>query len=65
LSGDAWDTSGVAELLLRNHRVIIFDRPGFGYSERPRGHLWTAAQRFTGSCASPASTAMLNRVLDR
>jgi pimeloyl-ACP methyl ester carboxylesterase len=25
--------------------VIIFDRPGFGHSERPRGHLWTAAQQ--------------------
>jgi pimeloyl-ACP methyl ester carboxylesterase len=45
VSGDDWNTSGVAELLLRTHRVIIFDRPGFGYSERPRGRLWTAAQQ--------------------
>lgn len=45
LSGDDWNTSGVTDLLLQNHRVIIFDRPGFGYSERPRGHLWTAAQQ--------------------
>jgi pimeloyl-ACP methyl ester carboxylesterase len=45
VTGDDWDTSGVAEQLLRSHRVIIFDRPGFGYSERPRGHLWTAAQQ--------------------
>ncbi|MFL5281681.1 MAG: alpha/beta fold hydrolase [Rhodopila sp.] len=45
VTGDDWNTSGVAELLLRNHRVIIFDRPGFGYSERPRGHLWTAARQ--------------------
>jgi len=45
VSGDDWNTSGVVELLLRSHRVIIFDRPGFGYSERPRGHLWTAAQQ--------------------
>lgn len=45
VTGDDWNTSGVAELLLRSHRVIIFDRPGFGYSERPRGHLWTAAQQ--------------------
>jgi pimeloyl-ACP methyl ester carboxylesterase len=45
VSGDDWNTSGVAELLLRKHRVIIFDRPGFGYSERPRRHLWTAAQQ--------------------
>jgi pimeloyl-ACP methyl ester carboxylesterase len=45
VSGDDWHTSGVAELLLPSHRVIIFDRPGFGHSERPRGHLWTAAQQ--------------------
>jgi pimeloyl-ACP methyl ester carboxylesterase len=45
VTGDDWNTSGVAELLRANHRVIIFDRPGFGYSERPRGHLWTAAQQ--------------------
>jgi pimeloyl-ACP methyl ester carboxylesterase len=45
VTGDDWNTSGVAELLLHDYRVIIFDRPGFGYSERPRGHLWTAAQQ--------------------
>jgi pimeloyl-ACP methyl ester carboxylesterase len=46
VTGDDWNTSGVAELLLRaNHRVVIFDRPGYGYSERPRGRLWTAAQQ--------------------
>jgi pimeloyl-ACP methyl ester carboxylesterase len=45
VTGDDWNTSGVAELLLRSHRVIIFDRPGFGHSERPRGRLWTAAQQ--------------------
>jgi pimeloyl-ACP methyl ester carboxylesterase len=45
VTGDDWNTSGVAELLVQTHRVIVFDRPGFGYSERPRGHLWTAAQQ--------------------
>jgi pimeloyl-ACP methyl ester carboxylesterase len=45
VSGDDWNTSGVVELLLRSHRVIIFDRPGFGYSERPRGRLCSAAQQ--------------------
>jgi pimeloyl-ACP methyl ester carboxylesterase len=45
VSGSDWNTSGVAGLLLRGHRVIIFDRPGFGHSERPRGHLWTAAEQ--------------------
>jgi pimeloyl-ACP methyl ester carboxylesterase len=45
VAGDDWDISGVAELLLCSHRVIIFDRPGFGYSERPRGAMWTADQQ--------------------
>jgi pimeloyl-ACP methyl ester carboxylesterase len=45
VSGSDWNTSGVAERLLRTHRVIIFDRPGFGYSERPRGRMWTAGQQ--------------------
>jgi pimeloyl-ACP methyl ester carboxylesterase len=42
VTGGDYSTSGVAERLLPNHRVIIFDRPGFGYSERPRGRLWMA-----------------------
>jgi pimeloyl-ACP methyl ester carboxylesterase len=45
VTGDDWNTSGLADRLLRKHRVIIFDRPGFGYSERPRGCVWTAAQQ--------------------
>ncbi|WP_201445682.1 alpha/beta fold hydrolase [Belnapia sp. F-4-1] len=45
VSGDDYDTSGVAERLLETHRVIIFDRPGFGHSERPRGRSWTATQQ--------------------
>ena len=42
VTGDDYNTSGVAERLLPNHRVIIFDRPGFGYSERPRWRPWAA-----------------------
>ena len=45
VTGDDWNTSGVADLLLKKHRVIIFDRPGFGYSERPRGSLWTVVDQ--------------------
>jgi pimeloyl-ACP methyl ester carboxylesterase len=45
VTGDDYDTSGVAETLIRSNRVIIFDRPGFGHSERPRGRAWTAAQQ--------------------
>jgi pimeloyl-ACP methyl ester carboxylesterase len=32
--------SGIVDELAKRHRVIIFDRPGYGYSDRPRG-LWT------------------------
>jgi pimeloyl-ACP methyl ester carboxylesterase len=33
--------SGLLDLLARRYRVICFDRPGFGYSTRPRLRLWT------------------------
>src|SRR3954470_20634816 len=36
------EISGVFGLLARDHRVIAFDRPGFGHSERPRGKAWSA-----------------------
>ncbi|MDP9095616.1 MAG: alpha/beta hydrolase [Pseudomonadota bacterium] len=42
VTGDDYNTSGLADLLLKHHRVIIFDRPGFGHSERPHGRMWTA-----------------------
>jgi pimeloyl-ACP methyl ester carboxylesterase len=45
VSGGDYDTSGVAERLLETHRVIVFDRPGFGHSGRPRGRLWTATRQ--------------------
>ncbi|KAB1069544.1 alpha/beta fold hydrolase [Methylobacterium soli] len=32
--------SGIVDELTKRYRVIIFDRPGYGYSDRPRG-LWT------------------------
>ncbi|WP_270933895.1 alpha/beta fold hydrolase [Falsiroseomonas oryzae] len=34
--------SGIFGRLARHHRVIAFDRPGYGYSARPRDRLWTA-----------------------
>jgi pimeloyl-ACP methyl ester carboxylesterase len=38
-----FEISGVLDAVARKHRVIVFDRPGFGYSERPRSTAWTAA----------------------
>jgi len=32
--------SGLVDKLAERYRVIVFDRPGYGYSSRPR-HLWT------------------------
>jgi len=34
-------SSGLIEMASQNHRVIAFDRPGFGHSARPRGTIWT------------------------
>lgn len=42
--------SGLVDLLARDSRVICFDRPGFGHSQRTRSRLWTAtaqAELFT------------------
>ena len=47
--------SGIIDALAADHRVIAFDRPGFGYSERPRGRIWTPA----------AQAALLRDALDR
>lgn len=33
--------SGLIDRVAENHRVIVFDRPGFGHSERPRNKIWT------------------------
>ena len=47
--------SGIVDALAADHRVIAFDRPGFGYSERPRGRVWTPA----------AQAVLLHQALDR
>jgi pimeloyl-ACP methyl ester carboxylesterase len=35
--------SGLVDRLARDHRVILFDRPGYGFSQRPRGRAWSPA----------------------
>ncbi|MBM3604840.1 MAG: alpha/beta hydrolase [Alphaproteobacteria bacterium] len=34
-------SSGLVDLAARQHRVIVFDRPGYGHSTRPRDRVWT------------------------
>jgi pimeloyl-ACP methyl ester carboxylesterase len=40
-----FEASGLVDLLAGSFRVIAFDRPGFGYSTRPRGRSWSAAEQ--------------------
>lgn len=40
-----WQASGMIDRLAVSHRVIAFDRPGYGYSERPSGRACGAAQQ--------------------
>lgn len=36
-----FSSSGLVDKAARRYRVIVFDRPGFGHSERPRRTIWT------------------------
>lgn len=36
-----FQSSGLIEMAAKKYRVIAFDRPGFGHSERPRSTVWT------------------------
>ena len=36
-----FESSGLIDLAAQNFRVIVFDRPGFGHSDRPRNVVWT------------------------
>jgi pimeloyl-ACP methyl ester carboxylesterase len=41
VSAEDFVVSGLIDRLAERYRVIAFDRPGFGHSERPRDRLWT------------------------
>ena len=38
-------SSGLMDLAAEHYRVIAFDRPGYGHSDRPRSTIWTADQQ--------------------
>jgi pimeloyl-ACP methyl ester carboxylesterase len=38
-----FQSSGLIDLAAKKYRVIAFDRPGFGHSNRPRSTVWTPA----------------------
>ncbi len=35
-----FQSGGLIDLAADNYRVIVFDRPGFGHSDRPRNVVW-------------------------
>lgn len=50
-----FETSGLLQRAAEHYRVIAFDRPGFGYSERPRSTVWTPDKQ----------AALLHRALEQ
>jgi pimeloyl-ACP methyl ester carboxylesterase len=50
-----WFISGIIDRLTRRFRVIAIDRPGSGYTDRPRDRLWTPS----------AQAALMRRVAAR
>jgi pimeloyl-ACP methyl ester carboxylesterase len=42
VTNEDWVMSGILDRVARHHTVFAFDRPGFGYSDRPQGSMWTA-----------------------
>ena len=41
ITSSDFQASGLAARAAEQYRVISFDRPGFGYSDRPRSTIWT------------------------
>jgi pimeloyl-ACP methyl ester carboxylesterase len=50
-----FESSGLIDLAAMKYRVIAFDRPGFGHSDRPRRTVWTPE----------AQAALLNAALTK
>jgi pimeloyl-ACP methyl ester carboxylesterase len=68
VSGNDWNTSGVAELLLASHRVIIFDRPGYsgraGNCGLPLSRLnYCTSHSFLRNCILPVVCEVIMRTV--
>jgi pimeloyl-ACP methyl ester carboxylesterase len=50
-----FESSGLIDLAAESYRVIVFDRPGFGHTNRPRSVIWTP----------PAQAEVINSALSR
>jgi pimeloyl-ACP methyl ester carboxylesterase len=45
VAGSDFEASGLLARLAQDHRVLVIDRPGYGYSDRTRGRSWTPAEQ--------------------
>lgn len=55
--------SGLVELASKEYRVLAFDRPGYGYSERPRWTLWTPRAQAALICDALAKLGIERPIL--
>lgn len=44
-TAEDFEAAGLIDRLSASHRVLAFDRPGFGYSTRPRDRTWTEKEQ--------------------
>ena len=58
-----FELSDVTHRLALHHRVIVFDRPGFGYTDRPAGTKWTAERQAELLAAAAAQLGVEQPVL--
>ena len=40
-----FECSGLIEAASQKYRVVVFDRPGFGHTQRPRNTIWSAQKQ--------------------
>lgn len=45
VQADDWDISGLVRQAAERYRVVVFDRPGYGHSERPGDRRWSPQQQ--------------------
>jgi hypothetical protein len=57
------EISGIFGELAGNYRVLAFDRPGFGYSERSRSVLWTPAAQAELIYSAPRRMGIRNAIV--
>ena len=43
--GMDFNLSGLVDMAAQHYRVIVFDRPGYGHSDRPRTTIWNAEKQ--------------------